>query len=166
MAEAKTKPTDASVAEYLTARASPEQLSDCKAIMAICSRATKQQAKMWGPSIVGYGSYTYPYSSGRSGESCLTGFAIRSKELVVYLMAQSPEQAKLLAKLGRHKMGQACLYFKRLADLDPRVLEALVAGSVTALRRRHSKTGDAGADRSARIATAIAGDKQGQQKPE
>ena len=143
MAESKTKPTDASVAEYLAARASPEQLTDCKAIMAICSRATKQQAKMWGPSIVGYGSYNYKFESGRSGESCLTGFAVRGKELVVYLVAESPGQAELLAKLGRHKMGKACLYFKRVADLDPRVLEALVAGSVAELSRRHSRASDA-----------------------
>ena len=143
MAEAKTKPTDASVAEYLAARASPEQLSDYKAIMAICSRATEQRAKMWGPSIVGYGSYTYKYESGRSGESCLTGFAVRGRELVVYLVAESTEQAELLAKLGKHKMGKACLYFKRLADLDPKVLEALVAGSVAELRRRYSRASDA-----------------------
>ena len=143
MAESKTKPTDASVAEYLAARASPEQLTDCKAIMAICSSATKQPAKMWGPSIVGYGSYTYKYESGRSGESCLTGFAVRGRELVVYLVAESPEQAELLAKLGKHKTGKACLYFKRLADLDPKILEALVAGSVAELKRRHPRASDA-----------------------
>ena len=143
MAEAKTKPTDASVAEYLATRASPEQLTDCKAIMVMCSRVTKQQAKMWGPSIVGYGTYTYKYESGRSGESCLTGFGVRGRKLVVYLVAESTEQAELLAKLGKHKMGKACLYFKRLADLDPKVLEALVAGSVAELRRRHSRASDA-----------------------
>jgi hypothetical protein len=73
---------------------------------------------MWGPGIVGYGSYTYRYESGHSGDACLTGFAVRGKELVVYLIAENPEQVELLAKLGRHKMGKACLYFERLADLD------------------------------------------------
>jgi hypothetical protein len=137
MAEAKTKPTGVSVDEYLASRASPEQLVDCKAIMAICKRVTKQPPKMWGPSIVGYGSYTYKYDSGHSGEACLIGFAVRGKDLVTYIIAETPEQSELLAKLGKHKMGKACLYFKRLADLDVKVLEALIAGSVAEVRRRY-----------------------------
>jgi hypothetical protein len=98
---------------------------------------------MWGPSIVGYGSYTYTYASGHSGDACLTGFAVRGKELVVYLVAESPAQVSLLAKLGRHKMGKACLYFKRLADLDIAVLEALIVESVAEVRRRYPNPGDA-----------------------
>ena len=143
MAQTKTRPTGASVDAYLASRASPEQLVDCKAIMAICKRVTKQQPKMWGPSIVGYGSYTYRYESGHSGEACLAGFAVRGKELVVYLMAEKPEQADLLARLGRHKMGKSCLYFRRLADLDVTVLEALIAGSVADVRRRYPHSGAA-----------------------
>jgi hypothetical protein len=139
----KTKPTGASVDAYLASRASPEQLADCKAIMAMCKRVTRQQPKMWGPSIVGYGSYTYRYESGHSGNTCLAGFAVRGKELVVYLLAENPEQVELLAKLGRHKMGKACLYFKRLADLDVKVLEALIAGSVAEGKRRYPDTDDA-----------------------
>ena len=137
MAETKTKPTGASVAEYLASRASPEQLADCKAIMAICKRVTKQQPRMWGPSIVGYGSYTYTYESGHSGDACLAGFAVRGRDLVVYLIADTPEQRELLARLGRHRMGKSCLYFKRLADLDVNVLEALIAGSVAEVKRRY-----------------------------
>ena len=137
MAETKTKPTTASVDAYLASRASPEQLADCKAVMAICKRVTKQPPKMWGPSIVGYGSYTYRYESGHSGDACLAGFAVRGKELVIYLSVESPEQVALLARLGKHKMSKACLYFKRLADLDAQVLEALIAGSVAEVRRRH-----------------------------
>ena len=143
MAETKTKPTRASVDAYLASRASPEQLADCKAIMAMCSRVTKQRPKMWGPSIVGYGSYTYRYETGHAGDACLTGFAVRGKELVVYLMAENPEQVDLLAKLGSYKMGKACLYFKRLADLDVEVLEALIAGSVAEVRRRYPHRGSA-----------------------
>jgi hypothetical protein len=141
MSEAKTKPTTASVEEYLTSKASPEQLSDCKALMASFKKVTKQSPKMWGPSIVGYGSYSYKYESGRTGESCLTGFAVRGKELVVYIVAESQEQQALLAKLGKHKMGKACLYFKRLADLDINVLEKLVSGSVAEIKRRRAVTG-------------------------
>jgi hypothetical protein len=137
MAETKTKPTDASVDEYLASRASPEQLADSKAIMAMCRRVTKQPPKMWGPSIVGYGSYAYRYESGHSGEACLTGFAIRGRDLVVYLRADDAEQTALLAKLGKYRMGKTCLYFRRLADLDVEVLEALVANSVTDLKRRY-----------------------------
>ena len=143
MAETKTKPTDASIDEYLASRASPEQLTDCLAIMTMCQRVTQQQPKMWGPSIVGYGSYTYTYESGHSGQACLAGFAIRGKELVVYLSAENPGQVELLAKLGKHKMGKACLYFKRLADLDANVLEALIAGSVAEVKRRYPNTGGA-----------------------
>ena len=138
MPEAKTKPTDVLVDDYLAARASPEQLADCKALMALLKKVTKQSPKMWGPSIVGYGSYTYKYESGRTGESCLTGFAVRGKELVVYLVAEGKDQESLLSKLGEHKMGKACLYFKRLADLDAKVLEALVAASVSETKRRHA----------------------------
>jgi uncharacterized protein DUF1801 len=143
MAKTKTKPTGASVDAYLASRASSEQLADCKAIMAMCQRITKQQPRMWGPSIVGYGSYTYRYESGHSGDACLAGFAVRGRELVVYLLAENPEQVELLAKLGKHKMSKACLYFKRLADLDAKVLEALIAGSVAEVKRRYPTTGDA-----------------------
>ena len=143
MAETRTKPTAASVDAYLASRASPDQLADCKAIMTICKRVTRQQPKMWGPSIVGYGSYTYRYESGHSGDACLAGFAVRGKGLVVYLIAENPEQVELLARLGRHKMGKACLHFKRLADLNVKVLEALIAGSVAEVKRRYPDTGDA-----------------------
>lgn len=141
MAETKTKPTAVSVDAYLASRASAEQLTDCQALMAICKRVTKQSPKMWGPSIVGYGSYTYRYDSGHSGDACLVGFAVRGKELVVYLLAEDDQQVARLAKLGKHKMGKACLYFKRLADLDAKVLEALIAGSVAEIQRRYPGTG-------------------------
>jgi Domain of unknown function (DU1801) len=137
MAEAKTKPTAASVDDVLAARARPDQLADCKALMALFRKVTKQPPKMWGPSIVGYGRYSYRYDSGRTGESCLTGFAVRGRELVIYLVADSPQQQDLLARLGPHKLGKACLYVKRLADLDLAVLEALVAASVAEVKRRH-----------------------------
>ena len=143
MPEAKTKPTSADVKEYLASKASPDQLTDCKALMALLKGITKQSPKMWGPSIVGYGSYSYKYDSGRTGESCLTGFAVRGKELVVYLVAESADQREQLGQLGKHKMGKACLYFKRLADLDTRVLEALVSASVAETKKRHATAGGA-----------------------
>ena len=136
MGEAKTKATEASVEDYIASRATEEQRADCAALMAMLKKVTKQKPKMWGPSIVGYGSYKYTYESGRTGVSCLTGFAIRGRELVVYLVAEGAQQEALLSRLGKHKMGKACLYFKRLSDLDKTVLEQLVVGSVAELKRR------------------------------
>ncbi|WP_293000637.1 DUF1801 domain-containing protein [Nevskia sp.] len=137
MSEAKTKPTAVDVDEYLSSKASGEQRDDCTKLMTLLKTVTRQSPRMWGPSIVGYGSYRYTYESGRTGESCLTGFAVRGKDLVVYLVAESPEQQALLARLGKHRMGKACLYFRRLADLDAQVLAQLVAESVAEIQRRH-----------------------------
>lgn len=92
---------------------------------------------MWGPSIVGYGSYLYTYESGRTGEAPLAAFAIRGRELVVYLTAEGQEQRTLLSKLGKHRMTKSCLYFKQLADLDMSVLEKLVVASIAEVRRRY-----------------------------
>jgi len=85
MSDNKTKPTSASVKDYIASRASEEQKADCKTLMAMFKQLTKHQPKMWGPSIVGYGSYRYTYESGRSGEMPLAAFAIRGRQLVVYL---------------------------------------------------------------------------------
>ena len=137
MAEPKTKATDASVDDYISSRANEEQKADCDILMALFKKVTKHPPKMWGPSIVGYGRYRYTYESGRTGEMCLTGFAIRGRNLVVYLSGEHEEQQALLSKLGTHKMGKACLYFKRLADIDLSVLEELIRGSVTEIKRRY-----------------------------
>jgi hypothetical protein len=137
MAENKTKPTDASIDEYIDARASVQQRADCRELMALLERVTGDAPRMWGPSIVGYGSYRYVYDSGRTGEAPLTGFAIRGRDLVVYLMAEGAERRAMLSTLGKHRMGKSCLYFRQLADLDVSVLESLVAASVADVRRRH-----------------------------
>jgi hypothetical protein len=136
MAKNKTTFTEASVEEYLAARGNEQQQADCRALIAILHRITGERPKMWGPSIVGFGSYRYTYDSGHSGEAPLAGFAIRANELVVYLMCGDDQQAPLLAKLGKHKMGKSCLYFKRLADLDLSVLEKLVESSIAEVHRR------------------------------
>ena len=143
MAENKTKPTDASVDEYISSRASAQQQADCRELMALFKRVTQQTPRMWGPSIVGYGSYRYTYESGRTGEAPLTGFAIRGRELVVYLALGGPEQKTLLSRLGKHKTGKVCLYFKQLADLDRSVLEKLVTNSVADMKRRYAHGGAA-----------------------
>ena len=137
MAENKTRFTGASVEDYIASRANEQQRADCRELTALLERVTRQPPRMWGPSIVGYGSYRYTYESGRTGEAPLTGFAIRGRELVVYLSAEGEIQKSLLSRLGRHKMGKTCLYFKRLADLDPSVLEQLVANSIAGVKRRY-----------------------------
>jgi len=137
MAENKTKPTAASVGDYIASRANAQQHADCRELMALFKRVTRQAPRMWGPSIVGYGSCRYTYESGRTGEGPLAAFAIRGRELVVYVLADGQKQRSLLAKLGKHKMGKVCLYFKQLADLDTSVLEKLVVGSIEEAKRRY-----------------------------
>jgi hypothetical protein len=137
MPETKTKPTAASVEDYIASRANAQQRADCRELMVLLKKVTRHPPKMWGPSIVGYGSYRYAYESGRTGEAPLTGFAIRGRELVVYLVAEGEEQKALLSRLGKHKLGKSCLYFKQFADLDRSALEKLVTGSVAAVKRRY-----------------------------
>jgi hypothetical protein len=137
MAENKTRPTGASVEDSIAARGSEQQRADCRELIALLRKATRQPPRMWGPSIVGFGSYRYTYESGRTGEMPLAAFAIRGREMVIYLLPDPKKQKSLLSRLGPHKMGKSCLYFKRLADLDRSVLEKLVAGSVAEVRRRY-----------------------------
>ncbi len=137
MAENKTKPTGASVEDYILSKASEQQRTDCHGLMALLKKVTRQSPKMWGPGIVGFGSYRYTYESGRTGEAPLAGFALRGRQLVVYLALEGDKQKVLLSKLGKHTVGKYCLYFKTLADVDASVLERLVAGSVADIKRRY-----------------------------
>jgi hypothetical protein len=132
-----TRPTDASVAAHLDARATPAQRPDCDRLLALFTRVTGEPARMWGPSIVGFGRYRYRYASGHAGESCLAGFAVRGREFALYLVVPGEGQEALLAQLGPHRMTKACLYLKRLADVDEGVLETLVRHSVAAVRAAH-----------------------------
>lgn len=138
MTENKTKPSNASVAAYIASRADEQQHADCRELMALLAKITRHRPRMWGPSIVGYGVYRYTYESGRTGEAPLAAFAIRGRELVVYVDAEDERQKSLLAKLGKHRMGKCCLYFRRLADLDESVLARLVANSVAGVKRRYA----------------------------
>ena len=137
MAPNKTKPTRASVADYIASRANPQQRADCRKLMALFKKITRQSPRMWGPSMVGYGSFKYTYDSGRTGEMPLAAFAIRGRDLVAYLMGEGEKQSSLLSKVGRHQMGKSCLYFRRLADLDKSVLEKLVVNSILVVRQRY-----------------------------
>lgn len=135
MAENKTRPTDASVGDYIASRANAQQAADCRELMALFKKITRKTPRMWGPSIVGYGSQPYTSGSGRTGEMPLAAFAIRGRDLVVYVAAEGEKQRSLLARLGKHKIGKSCLYFRQLADLDRPTLEKLVIGSIAEARQ-------------------------------
>jgi len=137
MVENKTQPSQASVDTYLDGIADGSRRDDCRELVRLMTRVTGHPAVMWGPGIVGFGSYHYRYESGREGDCCMVGFSSRKGDISIYLMAGFPGRDELLAKLGRHKLGKACLYVKRLGDLDLAVLERLVAGSMAEVRRRY-----------------------------
>lgn len=134
--QAKTRPTAANVEAFLAAKVSPAQRAEADVLLALFGEVTGKPPTMWGPSIVGFGTYRYKYESGRVGESCQTGFSVRGREWVVYVVAEGPNQEELRAKLGKHKMGKACLYFKQLSDIDVQVLRALIQSSLAELARR------------------------------
>ena len=137
MSENKTKANNASVDAYIDAIADPARRADCQAIARLMQSITGERPRMWGSSIVGFGSYHYKYESGREGDACATGFSSRKTDISVYLTASFPGQEALLARLGKHKMGKACLSIRHLSDVDLGVLEQLVARSVDVLRKRY-----------------------------
>jgi hypothetical protein len=137
MAENRTKATKASVNKYIAAITDEERRRDCRTLVTLMTSVTKQPATMWGTGIVGFDSYHYKYDSGREGDMCVVGFASRNPNIVIYILASEPAQKKLLAKLGKHKVSKACLYVRRLADVDLKILRQLIAGSVAEIRRRH-----------------------------
>jgi hypothetical protein len=138
MAKNKTQETDASVESYLAAIDDEARRKDCEALAKLMARATKHPAKMWGSSIVGFGSYHYKYASGREGDICLVGFSSRKGDISLYGLNAAPGHEALLPKLGKHKAGKGCLYVKRLSDIDLGVLEKLVAESAAAKSREQS----------------------------
>jgi hypothetical protein len=111
---------------------------DAMALVKLMQRATGEKPKMWGPSIIGFGSCHYKYESGREGDTPLAGFSPRKAATVLYGVTGFSDSEALLAKLGKHTMGKGCLYIKKLADVDQKVLEALVAKSVAAKRANPS----------------------------
>lgn len=130
MAEQKTKPTEQSVEAFLDKIPSEQTRDDCQQIVEIMTRVTGSPPKMWGPSIVGFGQYHYKYESGHEGDACLTGFSPRKDAITLYVMLPDAEREAFLKKLGKHKAAKACVYIKKLADVDAKVLESMVARSV------------------------------------
>ncbi len=136
MAELKTKETEASVEDFLNEIADENVREDCKKISAIMETATGARAKMWGASIVGFGNRHIKSASGREVDWMEIGFSPRKANLTLYLNIGEGWDEDLLSKLGKHKLGMGCLYFKRLNDVDEMVLKGLIKKSVENIRRK------------------------------
>ena len=130
MAELKTKKTTASVSAFLNGIEDPQKRKDAKAVAKLMKEITGEPARMWGESMVGYGSYHYKYASGREGNWFLTGFSPRKQALTLYIMSGFTQYEGLLDKLGKFKTGKACLYVKKLDDLHLPTLKQLIQRSV------------------------------------
>lgn len=137
MAETKTKATEVSVDDFIEALPIPQRREDAKKVRAMFERLTGEPARMWGPTIIGFGSYDYKYESGHSGTMCRMGFSPRKAELVLYVLTGFEGQPDLLARLGRHKTGKVCLYIKKLPDVDEAVLEEISARALAHMNEKY-----------------------------
>ena len=133
MAENKTKPTTASVSAFIAALPDKTKRADTKALVKLMQAVSGEKPKLWGPNIIGFGTHHYVYASGREGNMPLVGFSPRKPALVLYLTRFKGCDA-LLAKLGKHTSGKSCLYIKQLADIDLKILQELIAGSIAAAK--------------------------------
>lgn len=136
-AENKTQPTDASVADYIAAIDDADRRRQCQAVCDLMQAVTRRPPRLWGSSIVGFGTYHYRYDSGREGSHLITGFANRKQSLTLYIMAGFEGCEDLMARLGPHKTGRSCLYIKDLDAIDMKVLRQLVRKSVAHMRRTY-----------------------------
>ena len=133
MTELKTRPTDAKVADFLAEIADPGRREECLALVDMMLELTGEPPRMWGRSIVGFGSYHYRYRSGREGDWFVLGFSPRKQNLTLYFMCEFDEHPALMERLGKYKTGKSCLYVKRLTDLDREALRELIRQSVEQL---------------------------------
>jgi hypothetical protein len=137
MVEQKTKPDGSSVEEFLGSVQDDARRIDAERVCTMMKRVTKEEPRMWGASMVGFGSYRYKYESGREGEWFITGFSPRAIALTLYIMGGFPRHQPLMDRLGKHKTGKSCLYVKRLSDVNEEVLEELVRESVAYMREAY-----------------------------
>ncbi len=138
--ENKTKATEVSVDAFIASVADANQRTDAEKIRALMERLSGEPAKMWGPSIIGFGSYHYKYESGREGDMCRIGFSPRKGQTVLYLIDGFEGQSDLMERLGKHKTGKSCLYVKRLSDIDETVLEELCVCSLQYMAEKYPPT--------------------------
>lgn len=137
MAEIKTKPTQVTVDDFIAAVENPVRREEAKTVCAMLERITGEPPRMWGPSIIGFGSYRYKYDSGHEGTMCRLGFSPRKAQLVLYILTEDSRQAEQLARLGKHKTGKSCLYINKLADVDIGVLEEMTHGALAWMNARY-----------------------------
>lgn len=130
MAQLKTQPNNQNVETYLNSIEPQQRQEDCFTILKLMQEVTGETPQMWGSSIIGFGRYHYKYASGREGDWFVTGFASRSKNITLYIMADFDDYDELMRKLGKHTTGKSCLYIKKLEDVDQDVLRELVKQSV------------------------------------
>ena len=136
MAENKTRPTEVSVAEFLNAIPHPTRRADGLALDALFRKVTGYTPQMWGPTMVGYGSYDYVYETGHSGTSLATGFSPRKANLVLYILPGYARLGDMLTRLGKHKIGKSCLYINKLADVDMDVVAEIIRAGLDDLATR------------------------------
>ncbi|HAX49341.1 MAG TPA: DUF1801 domain-containing protein [Ignavibacteria bacterium] len=134
MAEIKTKATNVSVKKFIDAVDDEQKKKDSHVLVKMMEKITGEKPKMWGPSIIGFGKYEYRYESGHGGEMCVAGFSPRKAAITIYILMGFEKTPELLKKLGKHKVSKACLYIKRLSDIDLKVLEELVKMSVKEIK--------------------------------
>ena len=137
MADNKTKQTGAGVEQFLAAVEHPRRREDSLTLLTLMKQITGLEPEMWGPSIVGFGSYHYRYDTGREGDMPLTGFSPRKQSLTVYIMPGFAGYEDLLGRLGKHRTGVSCLYINKLADVDQDVLTELISRSFAHMRHTH-----------------------------
>ena len=137
MYELKTKETDASVIEFIEAVESPKKREDAYRLLDIFTETTGFEAKMWGPSIIGFGSYHYVYQTGHEGDAPLVGFSPRKAKISLYFAPGDTEREALLAKFGKHTTGKACVYINKVDDIDIEVLQQLITQSIHFLRKTY-----------------------------
>jgi hypothetical protein len=135
MGEPKTRPTEVNVEDFLKTVEHPQRREDGFELLKMMKEITNEEPTMWGASIVGFGSYHYKYESGREGDMPLTGFSPRKRSLTVYIMSGFEEYKDLLDKLGKHKIGKACFYINKLADVDTTVLKKIIKKSLKRIDR-------------------------------
>lgn len=142
--EAKTKPTNSSVDDFLKANSTGKKLEDCYALTDLMEKLTGKKAKMWGTAIVGFGNYHYKYATGHEGDAGIVGFSPRKLNITIYIssgfgeyMDQSGTVKNLMEKLGKYKTGKVCLYIKKLSDINLDVLEELIKGCVNYMKNNY-----------------------------
>jgi hypothetical protein len=137
VAEPKTKPTKLSVAAFLKKLPDAQKRDDAAALIELMRKATKSEPVMWGTSIIGFGTYSYKYASGREGDWPIIGLSPRKQNLTIYIMPGFADFQDLLAKLGKHTTGNSCLYVKRLSDIDLPILKKLITSSIDKMNKKY-----------------------------